>query len=119
MSASGTKAASRKRVSAPSEVRRRLAAARALRVLRSLRQKGVEALVVGSLAEGRFGPASDVDFLVVECPPHLRYRIEAGVEDVMLDIPFDVVYRDEARESFLKRMEATAIAERELVARAT
>jgi hypothetical protein len=65
--------------------------------------------------KGRFGESSDVDFLILECPPHLRYRIEAAIEDRMLDIPFDAVYRDEARAALVQRMEAVAKGEREVI----
>ncbi len=61
--------------------------------------------MVGSLASGNFGPDSDVDFLIDTCPNPLKYRIEASIEDLMADIPFDLVYRDEAKPHVLKRME--------------
>lgn len=92
-----------------SPARRREAARRAARVLVALRKHGVEASVVGSLAEGTFGAASDVDFLVTKCPSSLKYRIESTVEDEMGDIPFDLVYREEAKEFVLRRMERHAI----------
>jgi predicted nucleotidyltransferase len=93
---------------------RRTAAARAIRVLGMLRRRGVTAQVVGSLTSGRFTDWSDVDFLVTECPRHLKYTIEAAVEDIMLDIPFDVVYRDEAVDPILSRMESQALDARKL-----
>jgi predicted nucleotidyltransferase len=95
--------------------RRRVAAARAIRVLRELRRLGVVAQVVGSLADGRFTTSSDVDFLVTECPPSRKYRIESLVEDIMHDIPFDVVYREEAKERILRRMESSAVDARTLM----
>lgn len=77
--------------------RRSKAEAAAARVLSSLRSKGVEVEVVGSLSSGNFKLTSDVDFLVLQCPDHLRYGIEADVEDEMEGLPFDVVYLDEVR----------------------
>ncbi len=76
--------------------RRRVAVARAVRTLRLLRRLGVTAGVVGSLADGRFSEHSDVDFMVLQCPRPLKYAIEGRVEDVMRDIAFDVIYREEA-----------------------
>lgn len=84
------------------EARRRAregaARAGAIEVLRALRARGVRAGVFGSLASGRFGLHSDVDFMVLECPPELRYRLETDVEARMGGIPFDVAYADELRE---------------------
>jgi predicted nucleotidyltransferase len=78
--------------------RERAALAAAAKALRRLRSRGVRAGVFGSLASGRFGLHSDVDFLVLECPEALRYRIEADVEACMQGIAFDVAYADEMRE---------------------
>ena len=83
--------------------RERAARTAALEVLRSLRRRGVHAGVFGSLASGRFRLHSDVDFLVLECPPALHYRIEAKIEDRMRGIPFDVAYADEMREPWRSR----------------
>jgi predicted nucleotidyltransferase len=83
--------------------RERTARAAAIEVLRCLRRRGVRAGVFGSLAEGRFDLHSDVDFIVTGCPPALRYRIEADVEDRMRGIPFDVAYADEMREPWRSR----------------
>ena len=55
----------------------------------------MKARVIGSLANGRFALHSDVDFLVEVGPRHLIYSIEADVESIMLDIPFDVLYQKE------------------------
>ena len=84
-------------------VRERAARAAALEVLRSLRARGVRAGVFGSLAAGRFALHSDVDFIVLECPPGLRYRIETDIEERMHGIPFDVAYADEMREPWRSR----------------
>ncbi|MBI3373213.1 MAG: nucleotidyltransferase domain-containing protein [Betaproteobacteria bacterium] len=83
--------------------RERTARGAAIEVLRRLGSRGVRAGVFGSLAAGRFGLHSDVDFLVTDCPPALRYRIEADIEDRMQGIPFDVAYADEMREPWRAR----------------
>jgi predicted nucleotidyltransferase len=75
--------------------RRRLAISRARNACAMLAGMGVTARVFGSLATGRFGLDSDIDFLVVECPRHLKYGIEGAVEDCLVGLPFDVVYLDE------------------------
>jgi predicted nucleotidyltransferase len=87
--------------------RERAALAAAAAVLRRLSSRGVRAAVFGSLAAGRFGLHSDVDFIVLDCPPALRYRIETDVEDCMQGIPFDVAYADEMREPWRSRAFAT------------
>lgn len=87
--------------------RERAALAAAAVALRRLRGRGVRAAVFGSLATGRFGLHSDVDFIVLDCPPALRYRIEADVEDCMQGMPFDVAYADEMREPWRSRALAT------------
>jgi predicted nucleotidyltransferase len=74
------------------------ARAAAAAVLRRLGELGVRAGVFGSLATGRFDLHSDVDILVLDCPPQLRYRIETEVERGMHGIRFDVAYADEMRE---------------------
>jgi len=83
--------------------RERAAVAAAAAALRRLRHRGVRAAVFGSLATGRFGLHSDVDFIVLECPAALRYRIETDVEACMHGIPFDVAYADEMREPWRSR----------------
>jgi predicted nucleotidyltransferase len=98
--------------------RERTAFARAATVLETLQKRGVDAVVSGSLAAGRFGPGSDVDFLVRACPEHLRYALEAAVEDIMLDIPFDLVYRDELPSRVAERMAATIATADDLIAAA-
>ena len=87
--------------------RERTARAAAIAALQRLRGRGVRAAVFGSLAAGRFGLHSDVDFIVLDCPPALRYRIEADVEDCMQGVPFDVAYADEMREPWRSRALAT------------
>ena len=83
--------------------RERTALDAAAEVLRRLRRRGVSAGVFGSLATGRFGLHSDVDFIVLECPAALRYRIETDVEACMQGIAFDVAYADEMREPWRSR----------------
>jgi predicted nucleotidyltransferase len=83
--------------------RERAARAAAIAALRRMRARGVRAAVFGSLTTGRFGLHSDVDFIVLDCPPALRYRIEADVEACMEGIPFDVAYADEMREPWRSR----------------
>jgi len=73
--------------------RRAVAAARAVTV--ALAERGVRAVVTGSLARGTFNVYSDIDFLITACPRDLKYRIESLVEDILIGIPFDVVYLDE------------------------
>ena len=89
------------------QARERTALAAAAAVLRRLRGRGVRVAVFGSLANGRFGLHSDVDFIVLDCPPALRYRIEADVEACMQGLPFDVAYADEMREPWRSRALAT------------
>lgn len=76
--------------------------ARAIKAARTvsamLADKGVRVQIIGSLASGRFGPHSDIDFLVIECPRELIYRIESDVEDLAGGFRFDVVYRWEIPE---------------------
>jgi predicted nucleotidyltransferase len=61
----------------------------------ALAELGVTAVITGSLARNKFGPHSDVDFLITSCPRHLKYAIEWMVEDALEGLPFDVVYLDE------------------------
>lgn len=56
-----------------------------------MEQKGISALVIGSLAKGQFGPDSDINFLLTSCPRKYKYAIEADVEDILSDLQFDVV----------------------------
>jgi predicted nucleotidyltransferase len=75
--------------------RRDRAIARARTVIEELARLGVTTQIIGSLAAGQFGLHSDVDFLIIDTPDFLRYAIEWRVEDIMGDIPFDVIYLDE------------------------
>jgi predicted nucleotidyltransferase len=75
---------------------------------------GVTARVIGSLAAGRFRLDSDVDFLVVDCPRHLKYGIEGVVEDCLEGLSFDVVYLDEVPAHKLERFTREAVDARHL-----
>lgn len=79
------------------EERRLRAVAGAIAATQSLALLGVKVLVTGSLARGGFGTHSDVDFLVTECPRHLKYATEGVVEDELGGMRFDVVYLDEVQ----------------------
>lgn len=89
--------------------RRSLARARAAEVMDRLDRKGVSVLVTGSLADGDFGLFSDVDFLVTACPRPLKYAIEGLVEDLMGELPFDVIYLDELSSPKATRFLAKAV----------
>lgn len=86
--------------------RERAAIAReaALDVLDWLQRSGVRAGVFGSLATDRFGAHSDVDFVIFDCPEGRKYHLEAGVEDRMRGLPFDLVYWDELDARFQARI---------------
>jgi hypothetical protein len=94
--------------------RRRLAVSRARDACAMLAGMGVTARVIGSLATGRFGPNSDVDFLITECPHHLKYGIEGVVEDCLAGLRFDVVYLDEIPARKLDRFTREAVDARHL-----
>ena len=86
---------------------RRAAATRAAsEALARLRERGIQATLIGSLKMGRFGLHSDIDILVTACPRALIYTVEAELEDIMNGLPFDVIYLDllprETRENWLK-----------------
>jgi predicted nucleotidyltransferase len=97
--------------------REKTATSRAVAVLEALKARGVDAVVTGSLATGKFGPGSDVDFLVLACPRQLVYAIESLVEDLMDGIQFDVVYRKELPSRILARMESAVLTLAELTER--
>jgi hypothetical protein len=89
--------------------RRQRAIDGAKRASAELRLLGVEVLVTGSLAIGDFGSHSEVDFLVFQCPRHLKYAIESVVEDVIDGLPFDVVYLDEVPDERVAGFVAKAV----------
>ncbi len=82
-------------LSRAAEDRRPWAIARARAAADMMKKKGISALVIGSLAKGDFGPGSDIDFLLTSYPRKYKYAIEAAVEDILGDLPFDVIYLDE------------------------
>lgn len=72
--------------------RKTAAAQAASRAIERLRERGVEATLVGSLKTGGFDMHSDIDILVTKCPRELVYGVETELEDIMNGLPFDVVY---------------------------
>jgi predicted nucleotidyltransferase len=79
------------------------------RALDELRAKGVEAKLVGSLARGDFLLHSDIDILILRCPPGLRYALEGLVEEAVQGRTFDVLYLDEVRPERRARLLAEAV----------
>jgi predicted nucleotidyltransferase len=92
-----------------SDDRRRRAIARTRAAVDMMKEKGISALVIGSLAKGTFGPDSDIDFLLTSCPRKYKYAIEAKVEDILGDLPFDVVYLEEIPSDRVERFTSGAI----------
>jgi predicted nucleotidyltransferase len=84
------------------------ASVRARCVIDRLRQRGVEARLVGWLARGDFMAHSDVDLLILSCPYELKYTLESLIEDEMLELPFDCIYLDEVRPPYRERLLAEA-----------
>jgi predicted nucleotidyltransferase len=97
-----------------SDDRRRWAISRARAAVDMMQDKGISALVIGSLAKGKFGPDSDVDFLLTSCPRKYKYAIEAQVEDILGDLPFDVIYLEEIPADRVKRFMSGAVDARAL-----
>jgi predicted nucleotidyltransferase len=89
--------------------RRHLAISCARDACASLLKMGVTARVIGSLATGHLGPHSDIDFVVLDCPRHLKYRIEGVVEDCLAGLSFDVMYLDELPAHKLDRFTRDAV----------
>ena len=85
-----------RRSAAKGRQRKTRAVAAAHAAITALRERGVTALLTGSLADGRFASASDVDLLITDCPRSLKYAIEGIVEDHLAGFTFDVIYLDEA-----------------------
>jgi predicted nucleotidyltransferase len=90
------------------KARRHRAEARAKQVLHLLQSQQVNAAVVGSMADGTFHLYSDVDFLIFDCHRALKYAIESDIEDIMVDIPFDVAYHEEVAVFRRRHMQASA-----------
>jgi predicted nucleotidyltransferase len=89
--------------------RREQAISGAQAAVSALAELGVTAVITGSLARDTFGPYSDVDFLITDCPRHLKYAIEGTVEDALGGLPFDVVYLDEIPASKVARFAEGAV----------
>lgn len=71
-----------------------------------MREKGIVVELFGSITTDKFKKHSDVDFLITECPDRWRYAIEGYVDQIMLDIPFDVAYFDELSDDFKQKLKA-------------
>jgi predicted nucleotidyltransferase len=67
------------------------------RVLHELRERGVEAKLVGSLARGDFLSRSDIDILVLSYPADLRPTIERMAGALVGRWPLDVIFLDDVR----------------------
>ncbi len=96
-------------ISITSDVRRRRAVDRARAAVDMMKEKGISAMVIGSLAKGKFGPESDIDFLVTSCPRKYKYAIEAEVEDILGDLPFDLIYLEEIPADRVERFTSGAV----------
>lgn len=94
--------------------RRGAAVAAAVRACAALEALDVRTAVIGSLAKGTFGPSSDIDILVRQCPRHLKYAIEGVVEDALCGFEFDVIYEDELKPATAARWIEGAIDARQL-----
>lgn len=90
------------------EARRQLAAGLAFSALRRLKEAGVTAGVVGSLARGTFRPDSDVDFLVEQRGGLSESRVTDLIASSMKDFPFDVVFAERADPAMLRFLRAEA-----------
>jgi predicted nucleotidyltransferase len=66
-------------------------------VLHELRERGVEAKLVGSLARGDFLSRSDIDILVLSYPPALRPWLERLAGEVAGRWPLDIIFLDDVR----------------------
>ena len=53
---------------------------------------GVRTRVVGSYAQGRFGPRSDVDFLIEDAGPASDGEIYEAIASAIRVSPFDIVH---------------------------
>src|SRR3990172_4790093 len=88
--------------------RRQLATRLAATALRRLKNAGVAAAVVGSLARGAFKPGSDVDFLIEARGGLNESRITDLVASAMQGFPFDVVFAERVDPSLLRLLRAEA-----------
>jgi hypothetical protein len=48
-----------------------------------MKEKGILAQGIGSLAKGKFRPDSDIDFLLTSSPRKYKYAIETKVGDIL------------------------------------
>lgn len=69
----------------------------ARRVLNDLRALGIQAKLVGSLARGDFLGRSDIDILVLSCPPDWRPRLERMAGEMAGRWPLDIIFLDKVR----------------------
>ena len=94
------------RVIAQRTTERRVRALRcALAAILALRERGVEAYVIGSLATDRFMSHSDVDYLVSgHIDPIERCRVETAIARAMAgsSVGYDVVYEDDVKGGLLE-----------------
>ena len=90
------------------EARRQLATRLAAFALRRLKNAGVTAAVVGSLARGALRPDSDVDFLIEQRGGLSESRITDLVASAMQGFPFDVVFAERVDPSLLRFLRAEA-----------
>jgi len=77
----------------------------ALAAIPALKDRGVEAYVIGSLTTDRFMSHSDVDYLVSgHIDPMERSRIEATIAQAMAgsNVGYDVVYEDDVKDGLLE-----------------
>lgn len=79
---------------ARAEERRRLASRLSRATLKHLAALGVEAKVIGSLAENRVRPNSDVDYFIEDRGGTADYKIIVEIEKIMDGFPFDVIFAE-------------------------
>jgi predicted nucleotidyltransferase len=94
--------------------RRRLRAAEAARcALEALNAAGVDAVIVGSLAHGRFQVHSDVDYLIRTGNDDAAGR--TGIERVIaacmeaVDIPYDILFRQDLPDDVGRALEQNCL----------
>jgi predicted nucleotidyltransferase len=88
--------------------RRAEALPRAIAALEALREQGVDAGVIGSLARDRMRAHSDVDFVILDRGP-LRFNdVLRIVDEKVSPVPWDVIFLDrvepEIRASFTREL---------------
>jgi predicted nucleotidyltransferase len=92
------------------EARRQRAIKAARLTAAMLASKGIKSKIFGSLVKmGAFGIESDVDILLIDCPPRFKYAIESQIERVLGDLPFDAVYLEELPPDKAARVTAEAV----------